>query len=95
VISIRTGGQRRKRAEYYIHLWLPGALRRNRLQCCILKIRGGQEDEYLRDGITEDVITELNKIRGLNTFSRLTVLAFRDKPVSATQIGSSLAQRMS
>ena len=35
---------------------------------------GAKEDEYLRDGITEDVITELSKIRGLNTFSRPTVL---------------------
>ncbi|MEY2526904.1 MAG: eukaryotic-like serine/threonine-protein kinase, partial [Verrucomicrobiota bacterium] len=39
---------------------------------------GAKEDEYLRDGITEDIITELSKIRGLNTFSRPTVLAFRD-----------------
>ena len=51
---------------------------------------GVKEDEYLRDGITEDVITELGKIRGLNTFSRPTVLAFRDKPVSPTQIGQQL-----
>jgi non-specific serine/threonine protein kinase len=51
---------------------------------------GAKEDEYLRDGITEDVITELNKIRGLNTFSRPTVLAFRDKPVSPVQIGQQL-----
>jgi serine/threonine protein kinase/Tfp pilus assembly protein PilF len=51
---------------------------------------GVKEDEYLRDGITEDVITELNKIRGLNTFSRPTVLAFRDKPVTPTQIGQHL-----
>jgi len=31
---------------------------------------GSKEDEYLRDGITEDVLTELSKIRGLNTFSQ-------------------------
>jgi hypothetical protein len=43
---------------------------------------GVKEDEYLRDGITEDVITELSKIQGLNTFSRPTVLAFRDKPIT-------------
>ncbi len=48
---------------------------------------GVKEDEYLRDGITEDIITELSKIRGLNTFSRPTVLAFRDKPVTPSQIG--------
>ena len=51
---------------------------------------GVKEDEYLRDGITEDVITELSKIRGLNTFSRPTVLAFRDKPVTPAQIGQQL-----
>jgi non-specific serine/threonine protein kinase len=51
---------------------------------------GSKEDEYLRDGITEDVITELSKIRGLNTFSRPTVMAFRDKPVTPAQIGQQL-----
>jgi serine/threonine protein kinase len=51
---------------------------------------GAKEDEYLRDGITEDVITELSKIRGLNTFSRPTVLAFRDKPATPAQIGQQL-----
>ena len=51
---------------------------------------GSKEDEYLRDGITEDVITELSKIRGLNVFSRPTILAFRDKPVTPGQIGQQL-----
>ena len=51
---------------------------------------GSKEDEYLRDGITEDVITELSKIHGLNTFSRPTVLAFRDKSVTPMQIGQQL-----
>src|SRR5580692_4243424 len=51
---------------------------------------GAKEDEYLRDGITEDVITELSKIRGLNTFSRPTVLAFRDKAVTPAQIDQQL-----
>src|SRR6516225_7799705 len=53
-------------------------------------LSGVKEDEYLRDGITEDIITELSKIRGLNTFSRPTVLAFRDKPVTPSQIGQQL-----
>jgi serine/threonine protein kinase/Tfp pilus assembly protein PilF len=51
---------------------------------------GAKEDEYLRDGITEDVITELSKIRGLNIFSRPTVLAFRDKLVTPAQVGQQL-----
>jgi serine/threonine protein kinase/Tfp pilus assembly protein PilF len=53
-------------------------------------LSGAKEDEYLRDGITEDIITELSKIRGLNTFSRPTVLAFRDRQVTPAQIGQQL-----
>ena len=53
-------------------------------------LSGAKEDEYLRDGITEDVITELSKIRGLNIFSRPTVLAFRDKTVTPAQVGNQL-----
>lgn len=53
-------------------------------------LSGAKEDEYLRDGITEDVITELSKIRGLNIFSRPTVLTFRDKQVTPAQVGQQL-----
>jgi non-specific serine/threonine protein kinase len=53
-------------------------------------LSGVKDDEYLRDGITEDIITELSKIRGLNTFSRPTVLAYRDKSVTPAQIGREL-----
>src|SRR5258707_2973943 len=49
-----------------------------------------KDDEYFRDGITEDIITELSKIRGLNIFSRPTVLAYRDKQVTPAQIGQQL-----
>jgi non-specific serine/threonine protein kinase len=53
-------------------------------------LSGVKEDEYFRDGITEDIITELSKIRGLRTFSRPTVLAYRDKQVTPAQIGQQL-----
>jgi len=53
-------------------------------------LSGVKEDEYFRDGITEDIITELSKIRGLNIFSRATVLAFRDRQVTPAQIGQQL-----
>ena len=49
-----------------------------------------REDEYFRDGITEDIITELSKIKGLNIFSRATVLAYRDRPVTPAQISQQL-----
>ena len=54
-------------------------------------VGGSKEDEYLRDGITEDIITELTKIKELHVFSRPTVLAFRDKPVTPAQIGQQLS----
>ncbi len=53
-------------------------------------LSGVKEDEYLRDGVTEDIITELSKIQGLKTFSRPTVLPYRDKPVTPAQIGQQL-----
>jgi non-specific serine/threonine protein kinase len=53
-------------------------------------LSGVKEDEYLRDGVTEDIITELSKIRGLKIFSRPTVLAYRDKAVTPAQIGQQL-----
>jgi serine/threonine protein kinase/Tfp pilus assembly protein PilF len=53
-------------------------------------LSGVKEDEYFRDGITEDIITELSKIRGMNVFSRPTVLVYRDKPVTPAQIGQQL-----
>jgi TolB-like protein/Flp pilus assembly protein TadD len=53
-------------------------------------LSGDCEDEYFRDGMTEDVITELEKIRELRLFPRSSVLAFRDKPVPLTQVGDQL-----
>ncbi len=49
-----------------------------------------KEDEYFRDGITEDIITELSKIRDLWVLSRSSVLAYRDKPLAAAQVGHQL-----
>jgi serine/threonine protein kinase/cytochrome c-type biogenesis protein CcmH/NrfG len=53
-------------------------------------LSGMKEDEYLRDGITEDITTELSKIKELQTFSRAMVLAYRDKSVTAGQVGKEL-----
>jgi len=49
-----------------------------------------KEDEYFRDGMTEDIITELLKVKGLKVFPRAAVLGFRDKPVTAPQVGQEL-----
>ena len=53
-------------------------------------LSGVKEDEYFRDGVTEDIITELSKIKNLNTFSRPTVLTFRDKAVTPAEINQKL-----
>jgi serine/threonine protein kinase/Flp pilus assembly protein TadD len=51
---------------------------------------GAKEDEYFRDGITEDIVTELSKIEQLEIFPRSEMLAFRDKPVTAQQVSQKL-----
>ena len=53
-------------------------------------LSGMKEDEYLRDGITEDITTELSKIKRLKTFSRAMVQGYRDKAVTAGQVGKEL-----
>jgi serine/threonine protein kinase/tetratricopeptide (TPR) repeat protein len=51
---------------------------------------GSKEDEYFRDGITEDIVTELSKIAQLETFPRSEMLAFRDKPVTVLQVSQQI-----
>lgn len=51
---------------------------------------GAKEDEYFRDGITEDIVTEISKIAQLEIFPRSEMLAFRDKPVTAHQVSQQL-----
>ena len=53
-------------------------------------LSGMKEDEYLRDGITEDITTELSKISGLRTFFRANILPYRDRSVTAGQVGKEL-----
>ena len=51
---------------------------------------GVKEDEYFRDGITEDIITELSKIKELWVLTRSAVMAYRDKPATAPEVGREL-----
>jgi serine/threonine protein kinase/Flp pilus assembly protein TadD len=51
---------------------------------------GAKEDEYFRDGITEDIVTEISKIAQLQIFPRSEMIAFRDKSVTAQQVGQQL-----
>src|SRR5260370_6852130 len=53
-------------------------------------LSASKDDEYFRDGMTEDIITELSKIKELQGFPRSAVLAYRDKPVTGPQVGREL-----
>jgi len=53
-------------------------------------LSGAKEDEYFRDGMTEDVITELAKIKTLQVFPRAAVLVYRDKSVTGPEVGQQL-----
>src|SRR5260370_42710383 len=53
-------------------------------------LSNSKDDEYFRDGMTEDIITELSKIKELQVFPRAAVLVYRDKPVTGPQVGREL-----
>ncbi|HEV2348512.1 MAG TPA: protein kinase [Terriglobia bacterium] len=53
-------------------------------------LSGAKEDEYFRDGMTEDVITELSKVKDLRIFPRASVRTFRDQEVTAPDVGAQL-----
>jgi serine/threonine protein kinase len=53
-------------------------------------LSGAKEDEYFRDGMTEDIITELWKINDLKVFPRSAVIPYRDKQMQAVRIGQDL-----
>jgi non-specific serine/threonine protein kinase len=53
-------------------------------------LSGSFDEEYFRDGMTEDIILELAKIRDLRVLPRSAVAAYRDKEVSPKQVGRQL-----
>ena len=54
-------------------------------------LSGNQDDEYFRDGMTEDIITELTKIGELRLLPRSAVLPWRDKTPTPAEVGRQLA----
>jgi non-specific serine/threonine protein kinase len=53
-------------------------------------LSSAKDDEYFRDGMTEDIITELTKIEDLKVFPRPAVMVYRDRPVTAPEVGREL-----
>jgi serine/threonine protein kinase/tetratricopeptide (TPR) repeat protein len=54
-------------------------------------LSGSKDDEYFRDGMTEDIQTELTKVAELRLLPRSAVLPLRDKTLSVSQIGHQLS----
>jgi len=48
------------------------------------------ENEWFADGVTEDVIAHLSKIKALTVISRTSVMRFKDRPRTIEQIGMAL-----
>lgn len=55
-----------------------------------LNLGGDAEHEYFADGITEDVIAHLSKIRALKVISRNSVMSFKTRQKSLKEIGGTL-----
>jgi serine/threonine protein kinase/tetratricopeptide (TPR) repeat protein len=56
-----------------------------------LSLSGDPENEYFADGITEDVIAQLSKIRSLKVISRTSVMMFKKREHSLKEIGAMLS----
>jgi serine/threonine-protein kinase len=48
------------------------------------------DDEYLSDGVTEELITALAQVEGLHVASRTSTFAYRGRPVDVRTIGTEL-----
>ena len=53
-------------------------------------MNSGSDSDYFCAGITEDIITDLSKIRELKVVPRTDVLPFRNKEVNTRQVGEAL-----
>ena len=56
----------------------------------LVNIGPDPNDEYFADGLTEELISSLSRIRGLRVIARTSVMRFKGKDASVAQIGREL-----
>ena len=54
---------------------------------------GQEEDAHFTDGIHDEILTRMSKIRGLRVISRQSVMQFRDSPMTVGEIATELGVR--
>ncbi|MCH8844547.1 MAG: adenylate/guanylate cyclase domain-containing protein [SAR324 cluster bacterium] len=58
-----------------------------------INMSGDPEQEYFSDGLTEDLITDLSKLRGLHVTARNSAFVFKGRSVDLRQVGRELGVR--
>jgi len=56
-------------------------------------LSGDPDQQYVADGITDDVTTDLSRILDMFVISRNTAFTYRNKPINTKQIGRELRVR--
>ena len=80
-------------AEAKTHALAPAQKAAPHCSVCVLpflNMSGDPEQEYFSDGISEDVITDLNKVSALEVVSRNTAFAYKGKQMDASAIARKL-----
>ena len=54
---------------------------------------GDPEQEYFADGVTETIITDLSKLRGLKVIARNSVFTYKGKAVDVREVSRNLGAR--
>jgi serine/threonine protein kinase/Flp pilus assembly protein TadD len=61
-----------------------------RIAVLYFELIGDQENEYLRLGITEDIIIDLSKVAGLRVLSRYAIQKYKDKTIDVRLVAREL-----
>ena len=77
-------------------LWpaVPPAMARSSIAVLpFANVSGRATDEYLADGITDDLITDLARLSGLTVIGRNSVFGYKDRPVAIQDVARELGVR--